>query len=122
MDVKKSRKGPLLHFLTLWDSSKFSFFSFRKKFRQGPSSIFLIFCNRKDVRKSQMVLFFEIVSKPKKRPEHILKSLRFLSLKYSADFGSSRLVEMKNKSGTMESYRRSYRKSGKSVSQMHEVF
>ena len=48
---------------------------------KGPPSFFLIFCNKLDFQKVQMV-----------SPFTISKTLRFLSLRYSADFRRSRLV------------------------------
>ena len=48
---------------------------------KGPPSFFLIFCNKLDFQKVERV-----------PPCTILKTLRFLSLRYSADFRRSRLV------------------------------
>ena len=48
---------------------------------KGRSFIFLIFCNKLDFQKAQRV-----------PPSTILKTLRFLSLGYGADFRRSRLV------------------------------
>ena len=50
-------------------------------FPKGRSFIFLIFCNKLDFQKAQRV-----------PPSTILKTLRFLSLGYGADFRRSRLV------------------------------
>ena len=50
---------------------------------KGRSFIFLIFCNKLYFQKAQRVL-----------PSTILKTLRFLSFGYGADFRRSRLVQM----------------------------
>ena len=49
--------------------------------RRVAPSFFLIFCNKLDFQKAQRV-----------PPSTILKTLRFLSLGYGADFRRSRLV------------------------------
>ena len=49
---------------------------------KGRSFIFLIFCNKLDFQKAQRV-----------PPSTILKTSRFLSLGYGADFRRSRLVQ-----------------------------
>ena len=86
---KAQRVSPFKFFGTM-RLSKFSFFFSKistKKFSnffkclQRPSFIFLIFCNKLDFRKAEIV-----------PPFTILKTLRFLSLRYSADFRRSRLV------------------------------
>ena len=63
----------------------------------GPIFKFLRFCNKMDVKKptgSPLYIFWQCDT-AHKHPEHILlKILRFLSLRYSADFGSSRLVQV----------------------------
>ena len=58
-------------------------FKFFRNFSMSPkgrSFIFLIFCNKLDFQKAQRI------------PSTILKTLRFLSLGYGADFRRSRLV------------------------------
>ena len=84
-------KGSLLNIFRHCDTFQISnfLFIFPKIFkcpqRVNPS-IFLTFCNKLDCQKSQKVSLFTI-----------LKILRFLSLRYSADFRRSRLVfKMKN--------------------------
>ena len=89
-EVSKSPKGlpfqifrhyetfKILIFFPKISTKKFSNFF---KCLQRPSFIFLIFCNKLDFRKAEIV-----------PPFTILKTLRFLSLRYSADFRRSRLV------------------------------
>ena len=84
MDVKKIAQGPPVKFfgtMRLFQNSHFSFF-FSKIIdnSKGSPFNFLIFCNKLDFQK------------PKGSPFTILKTLRFLSLRYSAEFGHSRLV------------------------------
>ena len=97
-------KGPPFQFYSaLWD-----FFSGKKIFSpKGPPSIFLLFCDRMDVGKSQRVplsvyfwyceTFFPKFFFHKRVPNspilwHIEVLLLFLSLRYGADLGRSRLV------------------------------
>ena len=77
--------------MRLFQNSHFSFFEdFSKFFRiflmtsKGPPfKFFLIFCNKLDFQKLETFPLFTI-----------LKTLRFLSLRYSADFRRFRLVEL----------------------------
>ena len=70
-------KGPLFHF-----SLHCAIFSGKSFFvSEGRLHLFLIFCNKIDFQKARSVPLFSI-----------LKTLRFLSLRYSADFRRSRLV------------------------------
>ena len=86
--LKKPKEPPFTFFGTMrllkilifhfWKILNFRNFSMSPK---GRSFIFLIFCNKLDFQKAQRVT-----------PSTILKTLRFLSLGYGADFGRSRLV------------------------------
>ena len=102
--VPKSPKGLLFYVFRHYETvqnSHFSFF-FRKlkktlkkksKFyclRRVPPSICLIFCNKLDFQKARRVT-----------PFTGLKPLRFLSLRYSADFRRSRLVLRQTKELTL---------------------
>ena len=82
---KKPERVPLLHFSALCYCSKFSFsFFFEKIFyvSRGSHFIFFKFCNNL------------LLQKPKESsPFTIVKTLRFLSLRYSAVFG---LTQKKN--------------------------
>ena len=89
MDVEEA-KGPPLHFRhyeTVKNSHVLffleNFIIFSKFFDVSEGSLlhFLIFCNKLDFQKAQRV-----------PPSTILKTLRFLSLGYGADFTRSRLV------------------------------
>ena len=68
------------------DTSKVSFFDFFSKFFQSlqmvPTSIFFLFSDKLDFQKAQLVL-----------PSTVLKTSRFLSLRYSANFRHSLLVQ-----------------------------
>ena len=81
----QSRRLPLSNFSALWDRSNFSIFNlFENLFilwRVLPSVFFYFFCNRMEFKKAQWVHSFTI-----------LKTLRFLSLRYSANFGRFRFV------------------------------
>ena len=88
----KQPKGPLLHFSALWDCQKFSFFVLVEIFKKF-SEIF-------DVSEGSLLHFFDNLqqtgfSKFKKSNTTftILKTLRFLSIVYSADFRRSHLVD-----------------------------
>ena len=59
----------------------FRFFEIFQCLRSVAPSFFLIFCNKLDFQKAQRV-----------PPSTILKTLRFLSFGYGADFRRSRLV------------------------------
>ena len=103
MDVKKSPTVPPFTFFGTMGLLRNLIFNISK----GFPFIFLIFCNRKNVKKCQMVPFlarqldrlgFSKVIRNffvfHKRPEHILKSSRFLSLRYSAELRRSRLASI----------------------------
>ena len=80
-------KKPKRHYETVKNYHFLFFLKILKFFRnfsmspKGRSFIFLIFCNKLDFEKAQGV-----------PPFTILKTLRFLSLGYGADFRRSRLV------------------------------
>ena len=76
MDVKKSQRVPLLHFSALLHFKNLIFKIFLGKSPQRAPLHFFIFCNQLEFHKAQRVSPFTI-----------------LSLRYSADFGRSRLVE-----------------------------
>ena len=92
MNIKKSQRSHLLHFSALCDI-----------FRKKKSEVFQkqMFCSQ--LGKSGFRFFSSMkgtlwvsrncfLSFSKIRPGHVLKTLRFLSLRYSADFRRSRLV------------------------------
>ena len=83
MDVKKTRGPPFYIFrhCAAVENSQFSFFFNFFDVSKGPPIFFHIF-QQTGVSKC-----------PKGVPFTILKTLRFLSLRYSADIGRSRLVE-----------------------------
>ena len=94
LKFQKAQRVPFQLFRHYETVSKFSFFVFfsnffSKHFRfflnvsKGPPSIFLIFCNKLDFQKVERVL-----------PFTILKTLRFLRLRYSSDFRRSCFVSL----------------------------
>ena len=70
--------------MRLFQNTNFRFFfEFLKCLQRVLPLIFFIFCNKLDFQKAERVHLFTI-----------LKTWRFLSLRYSADFKRSRLVTL----------------------------
>ena len=100
--MSKNRKGsPLLHFSALWHCSKISLKKFFGKFfyvpKGSPLQFFFIFCNQLEFHKAGRVLTFQFWALDMAPTLAVLglfsifKTLRFLSLRYSAEFRRSRI-------------------------------